>query len=198
MKTLWQKTIGQITLVTVDAKPSFSVAQLHQVHGNNIISVQDASPEKDGDGLFYQGPVPSLPLAIRTADCLPIWVLGQKGGALLHAGWRGIHQKIILGKEVQNIEPTQIIIGPHIKVCCFEIQQDFKQNFPTSAHFTLRNGLHYFDLQEEVRDQAKKYYPQAVFHEQHHCTHCQIQFHSHRRNKTKKRNWNLLLEGVLP
>src|SRR5262249_59596347 len=68
------------------------VAYLRQVHGADVLDAERG-------GLIGRGDVvtssrPGLPLAIFTADCLPIVVFDPVNGrlAMAHAGWRGTAQ----------------------------------------------------------------------------------------------------------
>jgi len=69
------------------------------------------------------------PLAVRTADCLPILLAEPQTGicAAVHAGWRGTAAGIAI-KAVQamcahgaNAEHIIASLGPCIGSCCFEI-----------------------------------------------------------------------------
>lgn len=68
-------------------------------------------------------------LGVNTADCLPILFYDPQNGicALAHAGWKGslerIAQKTVetMEKMGSSAENTIVGIGPHIKVCCYNI-----------------------------------------------------------------------------
>lgn len=71
---------------------------LNQVHSADVISVDehfDLSQTLTGDALYTQ--LLNQPLAIMTADCLPILLSSSNGQevAAIHAGWRGLEQGVI-------------------------------------------------------------------------------------------------------
>lgn len=106
-----------------------------QVHGNNVhIAVSgDARPaygpgeliEADG----YVTAEKNLPLAIFTADCVPVLMEDASAGVIgaIHCGWRStvadiesvaVKKMCELGASAENI---RIAIGPAIERCCFEV-----------------------------------------------------------------------------
>ncbi len=106
-----------------------------QVHGNNvhIATHADARPaygpgeliEADG----YVTAERNLPLAIFTADCVPLLMEDPVAGVVgaIHCGWRSTVADIE-GNAVKrftelNSRPENIraAIGPAIDVCCFEV-----------------------------------------------------------------------------
>ncbi len=115
--------------------PQTKVVFGKQVHGNQIhvAEIGDARPiENIPNPLQFDGyvtKVKNLPLAISTADCVPVLLedtVNQVVGAL-HCGWRptvadiekeAITKMIELGADVNNIRAA---IGPAIDMCCFEV-----------------------------------------------------------------------------
>jgi polyphenol oxidase len=174
-------------------RPDMNFHHVTQVHGTDIVSLETLPCEADGMMVswedFHQ------PLAIKTADCLPIVIEGQKGVVFLHAGWRGLANGILNRPEISLIEPQRAFIGPSIHVCCFEVSADFKNNFPTSEHFGQRDGKLYFDLQQEARKLLREQFSHLLVSIAPVCTCCHSDFHSYRRDKTVNRNWNLYIKG---
>jgi YfiH family protein len=117
-----------------------------QVHGERIacVSAADAgrgadSPESafaDTDALITDRR--RLPLAIFTADCLPVFLYDAQKQVigLVHAGWRGTKDNIT-GKTVHAMmenygcQPENIYagFGPAIRGCCYEVGSEFKDRF---------------------------------------------------------------------
>lgn len=116
-----------------------------QVHGARIVRVDhmqigagaspNGRPRERADALISD--IPDVPLVILTADCLPIILADtrRKIVAAVHAGWRGVFEKIaakaveamiVAGSEPANIEAR---FGPHIKPCCFEVGADVYDRF---------------------------------------------------------------------
>lgn len=175
-------------------KPNDNIFDVKQVHGDHVVSISELSKNKEieADGIIASWDQRPFTLAIKTADCLPIVILGEKGVAHLHAGWRGVYQQIYLNPEVKALNPTHYYIGPHIRQCCFEVQEDFKQNFPNSSqYFLTKDQKVYFSLTQKVIDDLESNYPGIEAQLASECTCCDQQFFSYRRDATAKRNWNL-------
>lgn len=106
-----------------------------QVHENNvhIATSKDARPaygegqliEADG----YVTNEPNLPLAIFTADCVPVLLEDSEAGVVgaVHCGWRStvvdiegeaVTKMKALGSQLSDIH---VAIGPAIDKCCFEV-----------------------------------------------------------------------------
>lgn len=164
-----------------------------QVHGTDIVAPENLPA--DADGLFVSWKDFSKPLAIKTADCMPIVIEGETGVVFLHAGWKGLAHGILKKKEIKNIHPQRVFIGPSIHDCCFEVSPDFKENFPGSPYFREQNGKLYFDLQKEAKHQLRESFPNLLIEVAPSCTSCKQNFHSWRRDKNQERNWNLYIKG---
>lgn len=109
-----------------------------QVHGS---CVRYAKEEDKGKGaLVYDTAIAdtdalitdekNLPLAIFTADCLPVFLYDPITPAigLAHAGWRGTKENItaktikLMQQEFNTqIENIQLGFGPAIRDCCYEL-----------------------------------------------------------------------------
>lgn len=164
---------------------------VHQIHSARVapVSLPDlANCQADGMTARWNGKTAAL--AIKTADCLPILVLGEHGMGLLHAGWRGLAQPILSAAEVRALSPNTIFVGPCIRACCFEVTPEFQAHFPSTPLIHSRDGKLRFDLVAEARRQAERLYPGASFEESGECTCCIGKYHSYRRDKTQLRNWN--------
>lgn len=190
----FEKEIDGYLISIYKEKPDLDFIQVDQVHGAVVLEDKKVSSSKnknEADGLYSLNLERAL--SIKTADCLPIFIFGKKGVSLLHAGWRGVHQKIVCAKELQKIEPYYFYIGPFIQADHFEVQDDFRQNFPQSTHFKKNAlGKLCFDLGDETSDQIKSSYPQAKIEVCSSSTFDEQRFHSYRRNGTTQRNWNVL------
>ena len=155
-----------IDIFTSKASLPQKTVRVKQIHSNKIAvftSKDDISriDEKgffkgEGDGFFTTQE--DISLCVRTADCLPI-ILSSKDGravAALHAGWRGsvmrIAEKAVDIFKDHGIPPCDIYaaLGPCIDLCCFEVGDDFVENFSLtpSAHLKdmviKQKGVKYF------------------------------------------------------
>jgi YfiH family protein len=108
--------------------------QVHQVHGDRILIIDDAEPQAfDHGDLKYDAIITNragLALCVKTADCVPILMVdaGKRIVAAVHAGWRGtalnISGKVLrLLSERFGTRPrdVQAAIGPAIGACCYEV-----------------------------------------------------------------------------
>lgn len=174
-------------------KPDMEFLSVHQVHGTDIVGPETLPLE--ADGLIVSWEELKLPLAIKTADCMPIVIEGEMGVVFVHVGWKGLAHGILETAEVHLIKPLRVFIGPSIQKCCFEVSSDFKINFPDGFFFEERNGKYFFNLQEEARSRLMKLFPQIKIEISPICTACHSGFHSWRRDKNSERNWNLYIKG---
>jgi YfiH family protein len=103
-------------------------AFVRQVHGGVVLSVQQPGLAGSADGLITDQP--GLPLAIATADCMPIILEGDRSVAILHAGWRGVAAEIVReGIEAMKAlgdTPRRAAIGPSIGPCCYEVGDEVR------------------------------------------------------------------------
>ncbi|MBE3111065.1 MAG: peptidoglycan editing factor PgeF, partial [Acidobacteria bacterium] len=110
---------------------------MRQLHSDTIHRLDEAPAGKlDGDALMTN--VPGLLLVIRTADCLPVFLVDAKNraAAAVHGGWRGT-EKRILEKAVQAMlrsygsEPGAMLaaLGPCIGSACYEVGPEVRESF---------------------------------------------------------------------
>jgi copper oxidase (laccase) domain-containing protein len=175
-------------------RPKFSFFELKQIHSNKVI-LESEKDSFEADGVIG---FDITPQCILTADCLPIIIVGKKGHASLHAGWKGIRDQIVLNKQISELIPYYAFIGPHICKNCYEIQADFQSHFPGSQSIVYRENKLFFDLFNEISIQLKANYPNIEIEHAAICTMENDRLYSYRKNKTKLRNYNLYFpNGVL-
>lgn len=189
---VFEKQFENYTFVVFDEKPDFPVYEVNQVHGNEVVETSDNIQSADGivANLDF-----NKPLAIKTADCLPIAIFGKNGVSMVHAGWRGVASEIILNQKIKDIEPELFIIGPHIQEDVYEVSEEFTESFQNSDSFSKKDGKIYFSLFKEISKQILESYPEVFIFDCALCTFKDDRFHSYRLNKTTKRNWNVLLKN---
>ena len=98
----------------------------------------------------------NIPLAIMTADCLPIVICDTQGQeiAAIHAGWRGLAEGIIDETLSQIKSPRETLmawIGPAICGACYQVGPELKRAFSiaypyTTSCFEHKEGHHYANL----------------------------------------------------
>ncbi len=101
---------------------------LRQVHGAEVATV--AAPG-DGAGMAADGAVTAVPeavLALHTADCAPVIVVGTGAVGVAHAGWRGIVAGVVgrvvdavrQASPVESAQGLRAVIGPSIRPASYE------------------------------------------------------------------------------
>ncbi|MFC2167319.1 peptidoglycan editing factor PgeF [Acidobacteriota bacterium] len=181
----------------------FILVSLKQVHSDTIHIVKDLPFERlSGDALITDRP--HVFLSIRTADCLPVFIVSTnpKAVAAVHCGWRGTCNGLVQ-KVVETMSSTLCIppdslvaaLGPSIEQKCYEVGDDVKKSFKNqktaSRHFeahSKREKKHFFDLKGMNRSQLvevgvedKNIYSVDL------CTRCEKNYFSYRRNRDEKR-----------
>lgn len=134
-----------------------------QVHKSDVRYVEEI--DKGKGALSYESSIAdtdafitdktNLPLAVFTADCLPVFLYDAENSAigLVHSGWRGACENIA-SKTVQlmiekfNTQPKHLYaaFGPCIRSCCYEVGEEFKDFF--SYGLIERDNRYYFGLAE--------------------------------------------------
>jgi YfiH family protein len=161
---------------------------LNQTHSDIILKAKKSNIEKDGDGIISN----DFPIAIKTADCIPIALVGENGFALVHAGWLGLKKEILANALLKELSPTFAFIGPHIRMENYEVHKEFTKNFPKSNNFHSIGGKIYFDMSKEVYQQLKSLYPTIEILDSGLDTFTDELFKSFRNGDKEQRNWNII------
>jgi YfiH family protein len=137
---------------------------LNQVHGNRVVVIDKSNLNQvfSADAMVTRDS--RLPLAILTADCLPVLLCDKHAQvvAAVHCGWRSLAANILVHTLSEMAEdPANIIawLGPCIGPEHFEVGQDvfdefckispeLKQNFTSASP-----GKYFGDLQALTRQQ---------------------------------------------
>ncbi|HTY79445.1 MAG TPA: peptidoglycan editing factor PgeF [Candidatus Bathyarchaeia archaeon] len=104
-------------------------AFLRQVHGARVVEATESGLAGDGDALVTG--TPGLPIAVFSADCVPLLVYDPDGRrvAAAHAGWRGTVQSVAraaveaLVEAGGRAERLLAAVGPSIGPCCYEVDK---------------------------------------------------------------------------
>lgn len=107
---------------------------LEQTHTNHCVVIEHTS-ERKADASLTQSK--TKPLAILTADCLPILLTNRVGSeiAAIHAGWKGLANGIIENTiQKMTCSGSELIawIGPGICKDCFETGEEVVELFAKS------------------------------------------------------------------
>lgn len=132
--------------------------QTRQVHGANHLHCSGSGRIHETEADILIASEPGCPVAVRTADCLPLLLADPVNGviAAVHAGWRGTVQQVAartvekmagLGAAIDSIHAS---LGPCIGPCCFEIGEDTADQLASCSGDTAsaisRNGRITADL----------------------------------------------------
>ena len=174
---------------------------MKQVHGINDMQVsytnighdsyfwEVGNRVKQADIVFTS--MVNLPIAVRTADCVPILFFSSKQtlcGAI-HAGWKGLAaniifiaiQALIKSKSIHSYKELQFYIGPHILLENYEVEDDVASKFD-SQHITIVNTkkrkLSLTSITKVMP--LKAGIPESSIHWFLHDTYCSDKFFSHR------------------
>ncbi len=150
-------------------------AVMRQVHGSSVAMVGNTNAPQyfpKSDALVYKikksDKFPSPVLIVRTADCVPILLRDAEKGiyGVVHAGWKGtlhniaqktVRRMISNGSDIRSIQAT---IGPHIKSCCYSVDEKrariFLKTFPSVPKGTVeKKSTWYLNLEEINRNQLQ-------------------------------------------
>jgi len=116
------------------------VVEAQQVHGASLAVIRATGaidvPIAGCDALLTD--VPGTALFIRTADCLPIFMIDpiRRAVGIAHVGWRGLAAQLplrLIGalRHTYHSAPEELraAIGPAIHACCYEVGPEFEQRF---------------------------------------------------------------------
>lgn len=174
-----------------------------QVHGTNWVEVRSPHQkcgETDALISFSRG----LPVAVVTADCVPVLLARRSGGAVaaIHAGWRGTYNGTVdrvleeLVSRGENLKDWVAAIGPSIRACCYEVSEeligDFKNRFTEVSPKQIEPSFRKLDLQE-IHETRLRRAGLAEVETIQMCTFCSGGFHSFRREKNSNRQYSGLV-----
>jgi len=159
-------------------------ALIDQVHGDTVVTVDSPGHKGPADGLITSSD--GVPLAVATADCVPVAIVGSSSVGIFHAGWRGVASRIVeKGIDLMRSngdDPVTAVVGPHIGSCCYEVGAEVVEAIG-GFEATTRWGSRSVDLAAALAPQVAglgvAYIPG--------CTMERVEFASHRENATKRR-----------
>jgi hypothetical protein len=134
---------------------------MKQVH-SDVVHRLDTIPVNKPEGDALMTNLPGLLLVVRTADCLPVFLVDEENRAVaaVHCGWRGT-EKRVLEKAVRAMEnaygskPGRLLaaLGPCIGPACYEVGPEvragyLRAGFPARVFCAApgRAGKHLLDL----------------------------------------------------
>lgn len=197
-------------LTNIEGVPFDSLTCGQQTHGSNVRYVDsndrgkgnssDRTSIADTDGLYTDKP--HIMLTSFYADCVPLFFLHptKKIIGLAHAGWKGTVANIggnLVHKWLTQfeIEPQdiQVVIGPAIGSCCYEVDGRIIKHFDTineqakQAIRSISHDWYRLDLKQiNYHLLVQAGIPTANIEMTSWCTGCHSRyFYSHRQEKGK-------------
>jgi copper oxidase (laccase) domain-containing protein len=160
---------------------------LKQVHRTDLILLLTTDPEpvlpRVADGMLTDRN--DALLGVNVADCMPLFIRAGNVFGVLHAGWRGV-----VGGILPAAQDAELIIGPGIGACCFEVSPSVWGLFDVQHRITRDRQL-LVDLPSAIQSQWARFggRPEAS-HTMSRCSVCsQPAMHSFRRDPAAGRNY---------
>jgi YfiH family protein len=174
------------------------LATAGQVHGTGHAHVVAPGLHPNVDILVTT--VPGIPLAVTSADCLPILLVAPGVIAAAHSGWRGTaagapRRALDLVCETAGIAPDRVSahLGPCIRPCCYIVGPEVAAQFPEDAVVRAPDSIR-LDLAHASRRQLLEAgMAESSIHDTHACTACEWAWYfSHRRDgPITGRHWGI-------
>jgi polyphenol oxidase len=164
------------------------------VYGTNVALVTEAEAGKyllNIDALVTNNP--NIFLSVTAADCLPVYFCDSatESFGIAHASWHGLIGGILenVVKKMQESfrsrpENIQVIIGPHIKSCHYEVGPEVVAKF-APQNIEERGGRLFADLGAEAVERLRNSGVSDIVNSQE-CTYDNSEkFYSARRDKSE-------------
>ncbi|MCF7500484.1 peptidoglycan editing factor PgeF [Pseudoalteromonas sp. L1] len=166
---------------------------LNQIHSSDVVVIDedsDLNQVRSADALYTR--LAKQPLAIMTADCLPVLLSSTSGDeiAAIHGGWRGLAQGILANtlthfKALPNdiiawfgpaIGPSEFEVGQEVKACFCELNANHQHAF------TPRGDKYLADIYLLARQQLAQLGVVNIFGGEYCTVSDKSQFYSYRRD----------------
>jgi YfiH family protein len=153
-------TAANLARVLADFAPGAALADMRQVHGATVVTVDGSGDRPDADGLVTTSP--DVVLLVRVADCVPVLLADPDAGVLgvAHAGRPGLAAGVVPAtvarmRELGAAEVTAWV-GPHVCGGCYEVPEAMREevgDVVPAAVATTTWGTPSLDLGAGVRAQ---------------------------------------------
>tara|TARA_X000000368_G_scaffold272763_1_gene216260 strand:- start:27 stop:695 length:669 start_codon:yes stop_codon:yes gene_type:complete len=167
------------------------LTSVDQIHSDKVLVIDKSGNHGEADGLITSSKN-NLILLIKTADCVPVFIYDNSVGnyGIVHAGWKGVKQKIHLkaidkfidlGSDINNLN---FVMGPSIKSCCYEVGEEMIDYFGDSIK--KNKGSLFLDLNQSISaDLKNRGVEEDKIKIDNMCTYEHSSLHSYRRDKEK-------------
>ncbi len=134
-----------------------------QTHSDIVKRVHSMGSQGEGDAQYTS--LKGLALVVQTADCVPIFLLGERQGVpqigVVHAGWRGIANQITKRTIEEMGSVHTAIIGPCIGVNHYEVGEEVVEaivatGVPRDACVQERTPRPHLDTRLAVAEQLRQ------------------------------------------
>jgi hypothetical protein len=160
----------------IDGGPFWSTVK--QVHGGDVVAAYPSGRHREADAQWTEEPGPVL--AVLSADCVLLLLIGPTRIGVVHAGWRGLVAGVI-ENAVEAIGAERVFAGPAIGPCCFEVGPEVIAEFRMRYADAVTDERH-VDLWSAATTAARAAGVREVFAARI-CTSCHSDlFFSHRRD----------------
>jgi len=165
---------------------------VHQVHTSDVLVATSEHAGLDTNLPMADAIVTSerdLPIAIFSADCVPVCLTSRNAVGAIHAGWRGLAASVIprTVESLRSLSEGRISaqIGPCIGPCHYEVGEEvldsFRATHPNAPDSSVViDGSLRFDLRAAARWQLEDAGVE-VSSSKIPCTFCDDRYFSHRR-----------------
>ena len=201
LKRFYSKTNDRIQFTKISGFDEKYLIVPKQTHSTNVEFILSPGSIDNCDGVFSKGY--HNVCSIQVADCMPIFFSNSFDNifGILHVGWRGLVNGIInntaslLRDKEFNLKEFEIVIGPSILACCFEIRKDIIKHF--DRRFVIQKSRHNYrvNLQKyALHDLVHKGFDGERIFLIEECTYCEKEkYYSYRRDgKLAKRMFGLI------
>jgi copper oxidase (laccase) domain-containing protein len=177
-----------------------TVIHCKQVHGSAVVHSASGGSLLEGDIITTPlGAENASVVFIKTADCVPLIVVGRESAAIVHAGWRGLADMAVESGLSSVASPSLVLIGPAAGGCCYEVKSDVVDAMSARGVFTRRDGKIFLDTILTAKKIVRAYDPNIEIQTVGHCTICceaahisrddeRFRYNSYRRSGNQYRN----------
>lgn len=160
---------------------------LRQVHGAEVVVVTGPGAHAGVEADAAVTATAGCALAVRTADCAPLVLVGSRSVGVVHAGWRGLVAGVVEGAVAALRDLDDDVVSAHLGPCirpgCYEFagaeRAAVEARFGSGVLATTTWGTPALDVPAAVRA-ALVEVGVTDLHDDAGCTACDRRWYSHR------------------